>query len=639
MKFLTIPFLFGLLSFQAWSSSYVPMRDETLVDQSRFIATAKVLAVATGMSARAETRYSVRFEQKFKGDLPLEGVICVAGGLTDEGLGLKVFGAPHLQLGDDVLLFLERLGPGEYAIQQGMLGAFRRLETAQKAHAWRNLAEVRAVMLSDEQPDTSSKLRDWDRFLEWIGDRVSGLERVPDYFFPAPEGWRQLVRSKYTLNQQNGMRLRWNLFDGGGFASWFANESGQEGMSDGGFDAFQNAIEVWNQQARIDYRYAGKSQGNGGILQFDSENTLLFNDPNDEIPGTFDCGSGGTLAMSGFWFQVDVTEIFRGLPHLIILGGDIITQDGAGCVLGGHNDADGEEVFAHELGHTLGLGHSCGDDMSPVCQLGSGLDNALMRTLTHADGRGAVLANDDLTGILQLYPAKDSVPFEVQTKLVYPWVSFTGDFASRVIVNNRSDQVARLFISGRRIDGEAFFSTRDIAPGGFLDEQAGQLFPDLRPGPGLTIVVESDREEVYGNWVTFNRNTPTTMSPAQGIAARLGAEGVPKDLRSGSRILFGFLPVTAGFISAPVIVNVGHAPTQVSLRLLDKSGQAVGSPFEIQELEPFRPFAVTTGTLVTTDRDLQLIATAAQPLTGVNFVFNVQGEPAMGNIIVLEPAP
>jgi len=49
-------------------------------------------------------------------------------------------------------------------------------------------------------------------------------------------------------------------------------------------------------------------------------------------------------------------------------------------------------VFAHELGHTLGLGHSQNRD-------------ALMYANAHDDGRGARLTDDDRAAIAQLYGA------------------------------------------------------------------------------------------------------------------------------------------------------------------------------------------------------------------------------------------
>jgi hypothetical protein len=60
-------------------------------------------------------------------------------------------------------------------------------------------------------------------------------------------------------------------------------------------------------------------------------------------------------------------------------------------------------LFTHELGHSLGLNHSCGDSTSPPCADDAALDDAVMRSYIHDDGRGAQLGSDDRTALRLLY--------------------------------------------------------------------------------------------------------------------------------------------------------------------------------------------------------------------------------------------
>ena len=67
-----------------------------------------------------------------------------------------------------------------------------------------------------------------------------------------------------------------------------------------------------------------------------------------------------------------------------------------------------EELFAHEVGHTMGLPHSCGDASTPECVQGTIEDDATLRASLHLDSRGNGLMQWDLLAMEELYGAQGS---------------------------------------------------------------------------------------------------------------------------------------------------------------------------------------------------------------------------------------
>jgi hypothetical protein len=82
-----------------------------------------------------------------------------------------------------------------------------------------------------------------------------------------------------------------------------------------------------------------------------------------------------------------------------ITEGDVVINNGfEGCYF--WSDLNLAEMVAHEVGHTLGLGHSSENrnESDPV------LKDALMYYRSHFDGRGATIMEDDRNGICAAYP-------------------------------------------------------------------------------------------------------------------------------------------------------------------------------------------------------------------------------------------
>ncbi|HEX5760709.1 MAG TPA: hypothetical protein VF121_16090 [Thermoanaerobaculia bacterium] len=390
--------LLALVAAPAAATTYVLPRDEQLVDQAALVVVGTVTdATAAGDGPLPLTELAVRVESRLKGELVAPTIrVRVLGGPAGGRRRLIVRGAPALRPGERVLLFLVPHPDGAYRPLHFALGAFHERRAAGRWLALRDLADAQALAPGGGAAD--EPVRDFAAFSRWIADRVAGRARRPDYAINlSPGGPLRLVEPFTFLGDQ---KHRWLEFDLGQQIGWFAHEDGQPGLAGGGFAEFQAAIAAWNDEpaSNVGYRYDGTTTAAEGFTDFDGINAILFEDPNHEIGGTFTCwspGNGsGVLAIGGAWSE-DVVD-----GALVIAGADIIINDGAGCWFSTPERA--EQVYGHELGHTLGLGHSCGDDGEP-CSIEL-YREALMRATAHRDDRGAKLNGDDKAGAAFLYP-------------------------------------------------------------------------------------------------------------------------------------------------------------------------------------------------------------------------------------------
>jgi Matrixin/Fibronectin type III domain len=378
----------------AGATSFVMVSDADLARQAAVIAVVRVLgstpAPAAGLPA---TDYRVAVLAALKGEVPGGlATVRVTGGDGAGGVGYRVWGAPRFAGGERAILFLLPYPDGTYRVLHLMLGAFHLLGEGGGV-ALRDLSEAAEVERGSGGevrvvPHPTDLPRDAGAFAAWLRDLAGGRLRAADYFRPE-------LASRYSLlTASDGFRVRWFDFDGGGSISWQADSRGQPGLAGGGFSELQTALAAWNGDAGTDvrYRYTGTTASTQtNCAPPNRVGRLVFDDPAGDIAGSFSCASGGVLAQGGPCYFTSLST-YQGVQYHPEVDAFIVTNDGLSCFFTGRPSPvrAAEELFAHELGHTLGLGHSSDH-------------NALMYAFLHDDGRGAALQPDDRAGLAVLY--------------------------------------------------------------------------------------------------------------------------------------------------------------------------------------------------------------------------------------------
>jgi len=385
--------LLGLGVRLAGATILVPMSDDDLVATSDVIAVGTVRDIRTVLleGNRIVTRVTIAVERALKGGDGSPTLVVTEPGGAVGGRRIVIHGAPEYAVDEHVVVFLRLVRDGTLVTNAMALGKYA-VDADAVARRDVPVADVRAL----------------DGFVAGVAARVAGQRgaatdgRAGAAVSPAD---LEAVAPAFTFTAgAGGLPARWFEADCGVPVTFSAANADDTHPAESR-SALGSALAAWSHVdgASIVLGAVPDTTPTPSITSgtFDGRNVIQFNDPFGEVPDLVNCT--GVLARGGFGGASD--EAF-GLRQTVsdatfgrIIEGDVVVNNATGACVSG--EAGLAEVLAHELGHTLGFGHSSEDPNEPD----PARRDALMFFLAHDDGRGASLRADDIAGLHFIYPA------------------------------------------------------------------------------------------------------------------------------------------------------------------------------------------------------------------------------------------
>ncbi|MEO6259110.1 MAG: hypothetical protein ABIP63_02130 [Thermoanaerobaculia bacterium] len=349
-----------------YAITYIVPQDRDLVRRADAIAvvTAGQSHAEIAADGRIVTVIALTVGERIKGDLASEVIQLVEPGGIVGDRGMMIPGSPRFDAGRSYLVFLRKTKQGEWATWGFQLGQFELTLDINGAPIATRMGQEREVFGFNEADWSphSEKLRDAKAFLNFVRGEVAqvGSQTTESYLrdpaqtiileFPEFRPRADFViratatRADYLLSGN----FRWQSPSAA--FRYCCAPTFQPGLDGPG--ASSAAMSNWNGAgAGISYSLGTPNTAQASGPPGDGQNTIIFNDPINELAGAFPGAAayGQITVGSGSY-----SNLGDGITYISTQEVDVVVAKN----ISGIGQATFTGVMTHELGHTLGFRHS-----------------------------------------------------------------------------------------------------------------------------------------------------------------------------------------------------------------------------------------------------------------------------------------